>query len=149
MDRYYLLDGKRIRANLAYISRWRTANYNSVFFFSHRKNEKSNLQDTCFDRSPAVGALSPGSDSGIGVFGSKSYTPDQPIHIPPHSTTTGATAVTKPPALRNFNQNYIFKIILVFMLFIRTPTGLANIGPVTIVRFVNVRTKLVAVFRPL
>lgn len=54
---------------------------------------------TWLDLSPAVGALSSGSDSGIGVLGSKSNRPDHPIHVPLHSTTTGATAVTRPPAL--------------------------------------------------
>lgn len=57
------------------------------------------ILNTWFDFSPAVGALSSGSASGIGVLGSKSCIPDQPIHVPWHSTTTGATAVTNPPAL--------------------------------------------------
>ncbi|KAE9544410.1 hypothetical protein AGLY_001589 [Aphis glycines] len=43
--------------------------------------------------SPAVGALSSGSDSGIGSLGFKSNEPDHPIHVPLHSTTTGATAI--------------------------------------------------------
>jgi len=54
---------------------------------------------TWLDLSPAVGALSSGSDSGIGSLGFKSNEPDHPIHVPLHSTTTGATAVTRPPAL--------------------------------------------------
>jgi hypothetical protein len=55
---------------------------------------------TCLERSPDVGALSSGSDSGMNSKGSLVCSPDHPIHSPPQSTTTGATAVTKPPALQ-------------------------------------------------
>jgi len=62
---------------------------------------------TWLDLSPAVGALSSGSDSGIGSLGFKSNEPDHPIHVPLHSTTTGATAVTRPPALWIEQKNHI------------------------------------------
>ena len=59
-----------------------------------------NILNTCFDKSPAVGALSSGSDSGIvSTTSLKSSSPVQPIHWPLQSITTGATAVTNPPAL--------------------------------------------------
>lgn len=55
---------------------------------------------TFFDLSPAVGVISLGSDSGIGSLGSSKWIPGQPTHKPLPFTTTGATAVTKPPALQ-------------------------------------------------
>lgn len=56
---------------------------------------------TCFDESPEVGVLSLGSASGIASSLGRSCIPGQPIHKPLHSTTTGATAVTSPPALKH------------------------------------------------
>jgi hypothetical protein len=53
---------------------------------------------TCSDKSPAVGVVSSGSDSGIGSSEFKCI-PGQPTQTPLERITTGATAVTKPPAL--------------------------------------------------
>lgn len=55
---------------------------------------------TFSDLRPAVGVISFGSDSGIGSFGSSKCIPGHPIHKPLPFITTGATAVTKPPALK-------------------------------------------------
>lgn len=68
-------------------------------------------QPTLSERNPAVGVVSLGSDSGIFSPSSK-WTPGHPIHNPFPCTTTGATAVTKPPALKYKHpsvkyQNYI------------------------------------------
>lgn len=54
---------------------------------------------TLSDLRPAVGVMSDGSDSGIASFGSSKCIPGHPTHKPPPLITTGATAVTKPPAL--------------------------------------------------
>lgn len=56
------------------------------------------------ERNPAVGVVSLGSDSGI-LSPSSKWTPGHPIHNPFPWTTTGATAVTKPPALKQKYQN--------------------------------------------
>ena len=53
---------------------------------------------TFSDNKPAVGVLSFGSDSGMGSL-SSSKCPGHPTHIPLDWITTGATAVTSPPAL--------------------------------------------------
>lgn len=55
---------------------------------------------TLSDRSPLVGVLSWGSDSGMGSLSSLRWMPGQPTQIPLQRTTTGATAVTRPPALQ-------------------------------------------------
>lgn len=54
---------------------------------------------TFSDFKPAVGVMSEGSDSGIGSVGSSRWIPGQPTQSPPPLMTTGATAVTRPPAL--------------------------------------------------
>lgn len=55
---------------------------------------------TLRDRRPAVGVRSLGSDSGIGSFGFSMCIPGHPTHTPFPLITTGATAVTRPPALK-------------------------------------------------
>lgn len=55
---------------------------------------------TLLDFNPAVGVISDGSDSGIGSSGSSRCMPGHPTHNPLQFTTTGATAVTNPPALK-------------------------------------------------
>ena len=57
------------------------------------------LSFTFSDRRPAVGVMSSGSDSGMGSFGLARCNPGHPTHSPLPLITTGATAVTKPPAL--------------------------------------------------
>lgn len=67
---------------------------------------------TFSDFKPAVGVMSDGSDSGIGSFGSFKWIPGHPTHKPPPFITTGATAVTKPPALEKINtimRHYLIK----------------------------------------
>lgn len=58
---------------------------------------------TFLDFNPAVGARSLGSDSGMGSLGSSKWIPGHPTHKPLPLITTGATAVTKPPALQVSN----------------------------------------------
>lgn len=55
---------------------------------------------TWSERRPAVGVWSVGSDSGISPNGSVEWSPGHPTHNPLPFITTGATAVTKPPALK-------------------------------------------------
>lgn len=54
--------------------------------------------------------MSFGSDSGIGSNGSSKCMPGQPTHRPFPLTTTGATAVTKPPALKIVNKMNLFDV---------------------------------------
>lgn len=57
---------------------------------------------TCSERSPAVGVWSLGSLSGIksSLKSDGRCNPGHPTHSPLPFITTGATAVTNPPALK-------------------------------------------------
>lgn len=66
----------------------------------HRKMYNNRINVTWSERKPAVGVWSLGSDSGISPSGSFEWSPGQPTHKPLPFITTGATAVTKPPALQ-------------------------------------------------
>lgn len=64
---------------------------------------------TFSDRRPAVGVRSLGLDSGIGSFGLSMCIPGQPTQTPFPLMTTGATAVTRPPALKQKKRANIIK----------------------------------------
>lgn len=57
---------------------------------------------TLLDRRPAVGVRSLGSDSGIGSSMFSICMPGHPTQTPFPLITTGATAVTRPPALEEY-----------------------------------------------
>lgn len=56
---------------------------------------------TCLDKRPAVGVHFPSIDSGMAgsISPGSRKIPGHPTHNPLHRATTGATAVTSPPAL--------------------------------------------------
>lgn len=69
---------------------------------------RDNIRDlTWFDLRPAVGVWSFGSDSGISssLKSDGRWSPGQPTHKPFPLITTGATAVTKPPALKEIKNS--------------------------------------------
>lgn len=79
------------------------------------------MKITWSERKPAVGVWSVGSDSGISPKGSFEWRPGHPTHKPLPLITTGATAVTKPPALKfeikkkthTFNWCFCFCFVIV------------------------------------